>query len=239
MKIPISFFCLLLLTTKCAQVEIDSLPFLSQLGQDRYILENFFKKSDGTYVTDGFFIEIGAYDGKIFSNTYVLEHLGWKGICIEPVPEIFDKLKNNRTCICIQGCISDKEGPVLFRQICEHEVFSGIAEKYDPQHTANLAKNYSFAESKYYEVQCITLSTLLCDYAIDKIHFLSLDVEGGELGILKSLSDEDLSKIYIICVEDNYYNPEFIEFLTSKNFEFIIRMKQDLIFRNKKYIQPL
>jgi hypothetical protein len=38
----------------------------SQLGQDKYVLEFY------NYKKSGFFLEIGAYDGKIFSNTYVL-----------------------------------------------------------------------------------------------------------------------------------------------------------------------
>jgi FkbM family methyltransferase len=238
MKLSFSFYCFFLTAMSYAlQAETNPLPFSSQLGQDKYILENFFKKPDGTYITDGFFIEIGAYDGRIFSNTYVLESLGWKGICVEPVPEIFDQLKNNRTCICIQSCISDKEGTTLFRQVCDHEVFSGIVEKTDPRHIANLAKNYSTADLIYYEVPCTTLSTLIQTCSIIEIHVLSIDTEGGELDILRSLSDKELALIYVICVEDNYNNQEFIEFLTSKNFQFITRMRQDLIFVNKDYMQ--
>lgn len=238
MKLSLSFYCFFLTAVSHAlQPDISLLPFSSQLGQDKFILENFFKKADGTYIIDGFFIEIGAYDRRIFSNTYALGFLGWKGICVEPVPDMFDRLKNNRICICIQSCISDKEGTILFRQVCQHEVFSGIVEKTDPRHIANLAKNYSTAELRYYEVPCTTLSTLIHTYSIEKIDFLSIDIEGGELDILRSLSDEELTLIDVICVEDNYNNPQFIEFLTSKNFQFITRMTQDIIFRNKKYMQ--
>ena len=238
MKFKISLYCAVFSSSIFSvQQDISSLPFMSQLGQDKYVLENFFKKPDGTFIDDGFFIEIGAYDGRIFSNTFVLEKLGWKGICIEPVPKMFEQLVENRTCICIKGCISDKEGKVLFRQVCDHEVFSGIVEKYDPQHITGLNTNYSFAHSEYYEVECFTLSRIIRDYAIKKIDFLSIDTEGGELDILTSLSTEELELIDIICVEDNYNNPKFIEFLESKNFQFIVRIKQDIIFRNKKYMQ--
>ncbi len=42
---------------------------------------------------DKFFIDIGAFDGVEISNTYALERMGWKGICIEPIPEVFAMLK--------------------------------------------------------------------------------------------------------------------------------------------------
>ena len=237
MKIQIHFYVLFIITMSyCAQQEISSLPFTSQNGQDRYVIENFFKNSDGSIMTNGFFIEFGAYDGIKFSNTKILEMLGWKGICIEPVPHVFTQLQKNRSCVCIQGCISDKAGTALFREIIGHEPLSGLSEKYDPRHS-DLVENYYRGTSTYYEVPCYCLSKIMLDYNINKIDFLCIDTEGGELDILKSLSDEELEKIDVLCVEDNYGDPEFFKFLQSKNFRFITRMTQDLIFRNNKYIQ--
>ena len=38
-------------------------------------------------------MDVGAHDGKTISNTYFFEkELGWKGICIEPILEIFKEL---------------------------------------------------------------------------------------------------------------------------------------------------
>ncbi|MDR2410233.1 MAG: FkbM family methyltransferase [Bacteroidales bacterium] len=47
---------------------------------------------------NGFYVDIGANDGKFISNTYCFEKLGWEGVCIEPQPDIFEELKKNRTC---------------------------------------------------------------------------------------------------------------------------------------------
>jgi len=61
--------------------------YYSQLGQDKWVLE----KLD--YKENGFFIEIGAYDGITLSNTYSLEKdFGWDGICVECNPEIIPLL---------------------------------------------------------------------------------------------------------------------------------------------------
>ncbi len=57
--------------------------YYSQYGED-FILWNFFD-----YKEHGFFIDVGAFDGKHLSNTLSFEEHGWKGICIEPVSEYF------------------------------------------------------------------------------------------------------------------------------------------------------
>src|SRR5208282_2318440 len=52
--------------------------YYSQLGQDKWVIENIFKHRRG-----GFFVDIGAYNGVDISNTYYMEQqLGWSGICV-------------------------------------------------------------------------------------------------------------------------------------------------------------
>jgi hypothetical protein len=43
---------------------------------------------------NGVFVDIGAHDGETDSNSLFFENLGWKGFCIEPNPEMFNKLQN-------------------------------------------------------------------------------------------------------------------------------------------------
>ena len=58
----------------------------SQFGQDLQVLSFYNGKRDG------FFVDIGAYDGKYISNTYMLEkNFDWKGICVEPNIRYFNK----------------------------------------------------------------------------------------------------------------------------------------------------
>src|SRR4051812_34384611 len=91
----------------------ETTPTYSQEGQDRYLDSKIFRKK-----RDGFFIEIGAYDGIRFSNTYLFEkERGWKGICIEPIPERFDLLRKNRNAVCIQACVSEMSGTADFLKI--------------------------------------------------------------------------------------------------------------------------
>jgi FkbM family methyltransferase len=80
----------------------------SQNNEQEIILSFF----DGEDPKTNKFLDIGANDGKTFSNTYALALLGWDGVCIEPTQTAFLKLqnlyKNNKNIKCINAGISNK-----------------------------------------------------------------------------------------------------------------------------------
>ena len=84
----------------------------SQFVQDEIVAKLF------NYKRNGFFIEAGAYDGKVYSNTLQLElRYNWTGILVEPNPDNFVKLlTKNRKSYAIETClsISDKVEEVSF-----------------------------------------------------------------------------------------------------------------------------
>src|SRR5262249_24466900 len=56
------------------------------------------------------FLGIGAYDGVRLSNTLMLERdLGWTGLYVEPLPNIFAVLQRSRRCICVHARIRNRE----------------------------------------------------------------------------------------------------------------------------------
>src|SRR5688572_349204 len=112
--------------------------YYSQDGQDKYLDEKVFKRK-----TNGFFIEIGANDGITFSNAYFLEkNRGWKGICVEPHPTAFEKLKKNRTAKLINACIADSEKEGEFMKIEGYgEMYSGLVSKYDEKHVKRIERD--------------------------------------------------------------------------------------------------
>lgn len=57
----------------------------SQNDEEHVILNN--------VVGVGRFLDVGAYDGKTFSNTLALAERGWGGVCVEPSPQSFAALK--------------------------------------------------------------------------------------------------------------------------------------------------
>ena len=209
--------------------------FYSQYKQDQYVYENCFKDKK-----NGVFVDIGAHDGITLSNTYFFEQtMRWTGICVEPIPEVYNRLKDNRHCLCVQGCIFDNQESVPFLKISGWaEMLSGIVENYDPQHVKRIQREIELngGQSEIIYVKCYNLTELLLDNRIQHVDYLSIDTEGGELGILQSI---DFSRIDIdvIEVENNYHGP-FQAFLEPLGYRKICDLGPDEIYRKIKDISP-
>jgi FkbM family methyltransferase len=202
------------------------MKFYSQFQQDRFAYENYLKDKN-----KGYFVDIGAFDGEIDSNSLFFENLGWEGICIEPNPEVFKKLQKIRKCKCLPYAISNKNEITQFFQIKEGgpAVLSGLVNEFSQQAIARINENLdeTTQEFDYIDVECKTFDSIVDVYNID---FLSLDTEGNELKILQSI---DFSKynIDVITVENNDYDDKFINFLTNKNYNFVTRLGCDEFYK--------
>ena len=207
--------------------------FYSQYQQDQYVYNNLFKNKK-----NGVFVDIGAHDGITLSNTYFFEKtMGWTGICVEPIPEVYNRLIENRSCLCVQGCIFQNRESVPFLKISGWaEMLSGIIENYDPQHVQRIQWEIDLngGQSEVINVKCYNLTELLIGHNIKHVDYLSVDTEGGELGILQSI---DFSRIDIdvIEVENNYHGP-FQAFLEPLGYRKICDLGPDEIYQKIKDI---
>jgi FkbM family methyltransferase len=176
--------------------------FYSQIGQDRYLHEHIFKGK-----RNGVFVDIGAHDGISFSNTYFFEkELGWTGICVEPHPDCFAKLKQNRTCSCWGVCAGNVEGMVNFLKIDGYaQMLSGVYAAYDQKHLARIEAELAHygGKAQIIPIAMHTMSSILHQEGITYVDFLSLDVEGAELAVLQGIDFTQCSIQYIL-VERNY-----------------------------------
>ena len=174
----------------------------SQLNQDINII-NFFNKKENL-----FFIDIGAYDGIYLSNTFLLEkRYKWSGICCEPLITNFEILKKIRNVNCDNNAVFSKSNLKLnFSDATELDAgfHSGITEY--------ISNSYKVVKKCKQEiVNTITLQDLLIKYDAPKIiHYMSLDTEGTELEILKSVNFNQYIFLYI-NVEHNYTEPKRTE----------------------------
>ncbi len=206
------------------------MKFYSQHKQDEYIFRNFFPEK-----RNGVFIDIGASDGIDLSNSYFFEkELGWSGICIEPQKFFFDDLHKNRACVCVEGCIADFNGEGIFLQIEGYaRMLSGLVNKYDSRWLGIIdnAIKTNGGSKKEIEVNCYVLNDLLNKNNISNIDLCSIDVEGGELDILKTI-DFNKFNFDVFTIENNYGGSEIKDFLEKKGFRFIERIMVDDIYKN-------
>lgn len=192
--------------------------YASQEGQDKWLTQFLLPG-----LKNGTFVEIGAFDGVSFSNTLFLEQeLGWSGLAIEPNPNSFSKLTENRTCECIHGCVLNKSGTQAFELVeGESTMLSGAQGYRDLRHTERIHReiNANRGQIQLIEVPCFTLEQLLEEHSIRRVDYLSIDVEGAELAILENLRLDEFD-IRVIGVENNYQDPRIPLHLVRNGYRF-------------------
>jgi len=195
----------------------------SQLGQDKKVYD-FYKGK-----TEGYFVEIGAYDGVALSNTYAFEKLGWKGICCEPLPSRFADLIKNRSAHCCNQAVYHTTGlTVSFDIEGDAGMLSGIDKHIDAH------KNVVNKNKKTVTMLTISLNDLLDRFeAPNFIEYLSLDTEGSEYEILKTLNFNKW-QFGIIDVEHNFVEPRrtmIKQLLCSNGYTYLGANKFDDSYR--------
>jgi FkbM family methyltransferase len=159
---------------------------------------------------NGFFIELGANDGIVQSNTALFEfYRGWKGLLIEPSYNKFTECVKNRPNSIVKNyaCVSNDY---------VHNYISG-------DFTGNLMSSVDGSRlnsNELVQVPTITLEKLLDVYLPpnESIDLLSLDTEGYELHILKGLNLNKYRPRYMLIeIYKKDFN-EIVAFLLSHNY---------------------
>lgn len=183
----------------------------AQLRQDLMVLSSLdFKR-------DGFFIEFGATNGILLSNSYLLEkEYEWKGILAEPAKVWHSALLKNRSCHIETDCVwSSSNCNLSFNEVADPEI-STISQYNELDEHAEKRKN-----GLSYQVNTISLNDLLKKYNAPKeIDFLSIDTEGSEYEILNSFNFSSYN-IKIICCEHNFtpMREEILKLLSKNGYQ--------------------
>ncbi len=208
--------------------------YYSQYEQDKWLHENLFSDKQ-----NGIFVEIGADDGIDKSNTMFFEEkLAWSGMCVEPSPKRFELLRQNRSCICENYAIAETEGRAEFMDISGYgKGLSGMVDNYDPRHQDRIEQEMKNPDNRGYEliqVSTIPLSALLEKHGIFHVDFCTIDTEGSELQVLKSI-DFDRFQFDVILVENNYDDESVQNFLTGVGFAFEVKVGIDDVLINREF----
>ena len=196
--------------------------FYSQDNQDKYLEENIFKG-----YKNGFYVDVGAHDGISINNTlYFDKNNNWTGINIEPIKNVFDKLVNNRpNNINLNCAVCNNDGETDF--LCNTgytEMISGIKRHFDIRHFNRLQHENKIMGSttEVIKVKTKKLETILDENNIKRINYLSIDVEGAEFEVIKSINFDKVF-IDVIGFENNYNNISvpIVDYLQKKGFKVI------------------
>ncbi|XP_018403158.1 PREDICTED: uncharacterized protein LOC108780069 [Cyphomyrmex costatus] len=152
------------------------------MGQSTAIREIFNDKKNG------FYVECGAYDGEIRSNTLFLERFrGWSGLLIEADPINFTKmLQKNRRAYLSPTCLSITKSPT----VASFLMARNIGRLHEPENTTKdmPANTLDVAYTgNHVRVQCFPLTLYIAALEIKTIDYFSLDIEGNEIDVLETI----------------------------------------------------
>lgn len=174
----------------------------SQHGEDFLILSAF------GWQQRGFYVDVGAFDGVYGSNTWALAQLGWRGICIEPSPQIFPLLTKNRpSALCVEGASGAEPGiaklsmdPTLqFRSL---ESMDRVRESFDKAHELSGLTSSAFSSV---DIDIVTLNSVLRRTpGWDTIDLLFIDARSADHDILAGLDPVwRRPRLIVISIDDD------------------------------------
>lgn len=171
----------------------------SQNNEQQTVID-YFKNFIGT------FLDLGANDGITLSNTYALVWRGWDGTFVEASPEAFKRLsethKDNDRLVLLNFAAGNFDGEIVL-----HESGQLLG-----QGDISLVSSTKPEELKRWEsismpftpvtVPCATFKTLQLKSKYAKYDFISIDIEGLDIDLLRQMDLKELG-CKCLCIEHN------------------------------------
>lgn len=179
----------------------------SQFNEDVLVWQYFGQRKSG------FFIEVGANAPFTFSQTWLLEKNGWKGILAEPLPWRCDELRRNRPgsrVFQVAVGAPDRRGTITLN-IPEDDMFAALKpSKKGP------------VPVRSETVTLTTLDDILAESGNPGVDYVSIDVEGMEIDVLRGF-DLARHKPALLLVEDHLKSRNVYCYLKERGYQLVKR----------------
>eukprot|EP00095_Tigriopus_kingsejongensis_P001337 maker-scaffold1057_size73593-snap-gene-0.26 protein:Tk01337 transcript:maker-scaffold1057_size73593-snap-gene-0.26-mRNA-1 annotation:"hypothetical protein DAPPUDRAFT_224483" len=194
---------------------------------------------------NGFFIEAGAYDGEIFSNSLFFEiKKNWTGLLVEPNPDAFHAMsKLNRNAYLLPHCFSTKPWPEVV-DFDASALIGGIVQE-GPTNIrrikpGDIGRSPDYVNRPYHrrtlKIQCFPFYSVLLALGNPKVDYFSLDIEGAEIPVLRTIPWDKVD-INVVEVEMNHLGEvfdgtaeELKDFMNQQGYTFHGMIEIDGIF---------
>lgn len=157
------------------------------------------------------FIDIGANDGVLFSNSFKFAKNGAQGLCVEPSLIAFKKLKLNhlfhRNITCVHAAISNKNGKIYLNELGYESTLSRVSTK---------KINNSYA------VDCLSFDSILKNHPkFIEVDLLTIDTEGHEREVIQGLTNSNFKAKVIIIESDKIEVDAFLKLTPLRRYNVV------------------
>lgn len=165
--------------------------------------------------TPGFFVEVGANNPFDLSQTWHLQKEGWRGILVEPIPELCNKLRENRPESVVEECAcgTHSDNSTAIFTVAKDSGKSTLSNTF--------LDNRSSVESQI-TVNVRPLDLILEDNNVNNLDFVSIDVEGTQYDVLLGF-DLQKWKPRLLLVEDHLLDKKSHHLIVSQNYRLVKR----------------
>jgi FkbM family methyltransferase len=164
--------------------------YCSQHGEDHALAARFGHRRGG------FYVEVGALDGVIMSNTYYFEHsLGWTGVLIEANPTEAEKCRTARpaSVVVTTAVVSPKDaGRMLSFEVVRG--FEALSTLRMTSWAKSILQRMRDVDERDLQLHHIQVTTATLDQVLSSVgapkyfDFLTIDIEGAEAQALAGFS---------------------------------------------------
>jgi FkbM family methyltransferase len=163
----------------------------------------------------GFFVEVGANNPFDLSQTWHLAEEGWQGILVEPIPELCEELRKERTdSLVVEAACGSPNAPST-------ATFTVAKDSGKSTLSSAFLDKRSTVESQI-TVHVKTLNDILEEAGADQIDFVSIDVEGTQFEVLQGF-DLQKWKPRLLLVEDHLLNTKTHKLILNQQYKLVKR----------------
>jgi FkbM family methyltransferase len=189
------------------------------------------------------YVDVGANHPVVLSNTFLLYQAGARGVLIEPDPTLAELLRARRPRDIVVNAgvaFDERRSATLFRMTssvfntfsrAQAEFIATSSQDWDPRGRQKVVGEIT--------VPLIALNDIIAEHlGADAPHFLSVDAEGVDLAIVRTLDpallNADAAVPALVCVEATASADRFLETLGPAGFEMAARTPDNWIFRRHR-----
>lgn len=210
----------------------------SYMNEDKTVYELFFQDLSPDESKNLKYVEVGAFDGMDASNSRFYEAcLQWEGLLVEPNPQPFEKLERNRP----HAHVVSMAASCSASDAANNMTIAFNDYPYPNAGQADSVNPYSGRHET--QVPCGPLTPIIQGTLGDRVHFLSLDVEGSEPRVLAHL-DLDVVRVDVLLVEViNPYCPAKEDCASRKETRSIMKERgyhrfENLVKNSDVFVHP-